>query len=96
MVSLDAKTEHREKSQFHKYMKPIKQNKSHDEYEDEDQEVDGLGFDEEPQDYDRQNEGIVGNLALANFNEDIEEIEGFSDPRRSEKKKKNVPKEKSS
>ena len=29
-------------------MKPIKQNKSHDEYEDEDQEVDGLGFDEEP------------------------------------------------
>lgn len=47
--------------------------KSADEFEeDEDQEVDGLFFDElSPCD----NSGIVSNIAIANINQDIEEID---------------------
>jgi hypothetical protein len=54
-------------------MQPAQTDKSGDEFDEIDQDVDGLGFeDEDP--YDRQNEGIVSNLALANINQDIEEI----------------------
>ena len=48
-------------------MQPAQDYKSGEDFEDIDQEVDGLGCEEEDP-YDRQNEGIVSNLALANIN----------------------------
>jgi hypothetical protein len=49
------------------------QDKSADEFEeDSDQEVDGLFVDELSP---RDNSGIISNIAIANINQDIEEIE---------------------
>ena len=58
-------------------MKQIKPDRSADEFDDEDQEVDGLCFDEDQgfeEPYERQQQVIVNNIALANMNQDIEEI----------------------
>jgi hypothetical protein len=72
---------------YPKSLVPTQQNKSQDEYEEEDYEVDQLGFEEDPP-YERQNEGIVSNLALANLNQDIEEIEPqLGDTKEVEKRK---------
>jgi predicted secreted protein len=65
-------------AQSEQKMKQIKPDRSADEFDDEDQEVDGLCFDEDQgfeEPYERQQQVIVSNIALANMNQDIEEIQ---------------------